>query len=298
MKMQTNEQLLSRMSDDIKLRGLSKSTNYRYLMSIRRFLDWAGRSGEELGEEDIRQFLKHLICEEGLGNSCVNTYNAALRFLFAVTLGRNLNYRQIPRLKQTFSLPEVLSRSEVARIFENASTLRNKAALMTIYGAGLRITEACSLKVRDIDSESMRIFVRCSKNRKDRYTLLSQANLDILREYWKAHRPSHPDGWLFLNQDGTKMIHRRTIQGAFDAAANRSNIGKDVSTHTLRACFATHLLEDGADIYTVMRLMGHANIRTTTIYLNMVGFDPELKSPLDTLHDGRGLYRKAVVENA
>jgi len=286
------------MSDDIKLRGLSKSTNYRYLMSIRRFLDWAGRSGEELGEEDIRQFLKHLICEEGLGNSCVNTYNAALRFLFAITLDRNLNYRQIPRLKQTFSLPTVLSRSEVGRILENASTLRNKAALMTIYGAGLRVSEACNLKACDIDSESMRIFVRCSKNRKDRYTLLSQSNLCILREYWRVYRPNHPEGWLFLNNGGSKRIHRRAIQGAFDAAANISDIDKDVSTHTLRVCFATHLLEDGADIYTVMRLLGHANIRTTTIYLNLVGFDPELKSPLDTLRCERGSNHKAVVKDA
>ena len=131
----------------------------------------------------------------------------------------------------------------------------------------------------------MRIFVRCSKNRKDRYTLLSQVNLDILREYWKMHRPNHPDGWLFLNKDGSKNIHRRTIQGAFDAAAKRAGITKDVSTHTLRSCFATHMLEDGADIHSIMRLLGHANLRNTSIYLKLANFDPTLKSPLDSLPD-------------
>jgi site-specific recombinase XerD len=286
------------MTIDLNLRGLSSSTQYRYLMSARRCLDWSNKSGEEIGEEEIRSFLNYLISEKGLGTSCVNTYNAALRFLFAVTLDRNLNYRQIPRLKQAQNLPEILSRSEVVRIFENSSTLRNKAALMTIYGAGLRISEACNLKIRDIDSESMRIFVRCGKNSKDRYTLLSQNNLVILREYWREYRPKHPDGWLFLNKDGSEKVHRRTIQGAFNAAAKRANINKKVSTHTLRACFATHLIEDGADIHSIMRLLGHANLRNTSMYLKMANFDPSLKSPLDMMPLEYGVDTKAVDDIA
>jgi site-specific recombinase XerD len=267
-------------------------------MSAQRFLDWAKLPIEETGEEEIRGFLDHLVSEKSLGTSTINVYNSALRFLFAVTLNRNLNYRQIPRFKQVFNLPTVLSRDEVSCILENTSTLRNKAVLMTIYGSGLRISEACKLRISDVDSKSMRIFVRRGKNRKDRFTLLSRANLDILRKYWKAYRPSHPDGWLFLNKDGSAMIHSRTIQSAFDAAVKRAGILKDVSTHTLRACFATHLLEDGADIYTVMRLLGHANIRTTTIYLNLVGFDSNLKSPLDAFLDKNQDGVAEVVGNA
>jgi site-specific recombinase XerD len=296
--MQTNEQIISRMTVDLNLRGLSSSTRYRYLMSARRFLDWANNPCEETGEEEIRNFLNYLINEIGLGASCVNTYNAALRFLFAVTLDRNLNYRQIPRLKQAQSLPEILSKSEVVRIFDNASTLRNKAVLMTIYGAGLRISEACNLKIRDIDSESMRIFVRCGKNSKDRYSLLSQTNLVILREYWRECRPNHPDGWLFLNKDGSEKIHRRTVQSAFNAAAKRAGINKDVSTHTLRSCFATHLLEGGADIHSIMRLLGHANLRNTSIYLKLASFDPSLKSPLDSLSGGHEENMKEVDTSA
>ena len=296
--MLTNEQVLSRMDEDLTLRGLSPSTQYRYPMHARRFLDWADRPAEDLGEEDIRCFLSHLIREERLGTSCVNTYNAALRFLFSVTLNRNLNYRQIPRLKEAHSLPEILSRPEIVSVFDHSSTLRNQAALMTVYGAGLRISEVCNLKTRDIDSTSMRIFVRRGKNRKDRYTLLSKSNLDVLREYWKAYRPKHPDGWLFLNKDGSEKIHRRTIQSAFDAAVGRAGITKDVTTHTLRHCFATHLLEDGVDLHTIQRLLGHANIRTTTIYLHLANYGIGLKSPLDTLREGQGRTLKAVSANA
>ena len=192
--MRTNEQILSRMAEDLKLRGLAAGTQTDYLMHARLFLDWANLPAETMDEENIRQYLNYLISDKNLCVATVNTYNAALRFLFAVTMNRTLNYRQIPRLKQTRSLPEILTKTEVAQIFESANSLRNKAILMTIYGAGLRISEVCNLKVRDIDSESMRIFIRCSKDGKDRYTLLSQVNLDILREYWKAYRPNHPEG--------------------------------------------------------------------------------------------------------
>ena len=181
--MQTKEQVLSRMTEDLKLRGLATGTQRDYLMHARLFLEWANQPAEAMDEENIRQYLNYLISEKKLCVSTINTYNAAIRFLYAVTLNRNLNYRQIPRLKQTRSLPEILTKHELIRVFEKVSTLRNKAALMTIYGAGLRVSEVCNLQVRDIDSESMRIFVNHGKGGKDRYTLLSQTNLDILRDY-------------------------------------------------------------------------------------------------------------------
>jgi len=286
------------MDVDLRLRGLASSTQYRYRLNVQLFLDWANLPAEEMGEEEIRHFLDYLISEKKLGESCVNTYNAALRFFYAVTLDCSLNYMQIPRLKEAHKLPVILTRGEIARILDCTSTLRNKVALMTTYGAGLRISETCNLQIRDIESETMRIFVRCGKNRKDRYTLLSQVNLDTLREYWKAYRPRHPDGWLFLNSDGSGKLPCRTIQSAFDAAVKRAGITKDVSTHTLRSCFATHLLEDGADIFDVMRLLGHSNIRNTTIYLRLAGFDPKLKSPLDTPRGGYKSVPKAVSDDA
>jgi len=276
------------MAEDLKLRGLATRTQEAYLMNARLFLKWANRPAETLGEEDIRGFLNYLIDERKLSASTINIYNAALRHLFAVTLDRNLNYRQIPRLKQVRGLPDILTKGELVRVFEKASTLRNRAALMTIYGAGLRVSELCNLQVRDIDSESMRIFVRSGKGNKDRYTLLSQTNLKVLREYWVACRPRHPDGWLFLNGDGTGKIKSRTVWSTFVSAAKRAGILKNVSTHTLRACFATHLLEDGVDIYTIKRLMGHSHVNSTTFYLRLLKFDSKLVSPLDTLPKKRG----------
>lgn len=296
--MQTNEQILSRMSEDLMLRGLASGTQHDYLMHARIFLDWAGQPAEMMDEQNIRAYLKYLIEEKKLSASTVNTYNAALRFLFAVTLNRNLNYRQIPRLKIVRSLPEILTQGEVAKLFEHASNLRYKAIFMTLYGAGLRISELCKLQIRDIDSESMRIFVRCGKNGKDRYTLLSQTNLDVLREYWKAYRPKHPDGWLFLNGDGSSHAHWRTIEDAFNSAAKRAGISKDVSVHTLRHCFATHLLEAGVDVCRIKQLLGHTHIQSTTFYLHLLNFDSKLKSPLDTLPKKRGRKAKAVSSNA
>jgi site-specific recombinase XerD len=192
--MRTNEEIIIRMAEDLRLRGLAAATQRDYLMHANLFLSWAGRSADGMSEEDIRAYLNYLITDKKLSASTVNTYNAALRFLFAVTLNHNLNYRQISRLKESRSLPEILTRKEVLSIFDNAGSLRNKALFMTIYGAGLRISEVCSLQIRDIDSESMRIFVRQGKGGKDLYTLLSQANLENLREYWKVYRPKHPEG--------------------------------------------------------------------------------------------------------
>ena len=296
--MRTNEQVLSRMAEDLKLRGLAAGTQNDYFMHARLFLEWADRPAESMNEEDIRQYLHYLISEKKLSVSTVNTYNAALRFLFAVTLNYNLNYRQIPRLKQVRSLPEILTRSEIKRVFDNVSVFRNKAALMTMYGAGLRVSEVCNLRIRDIDSESMRIFVYCGKNGKDRYTLLSQTNLDALREYWKIYRPNHPDGWLFLNKDGSDKIYLKTIQDAFNGAVKRAGIEKKVATHALRASFATHLLEDGVDVCRIKQLLGHTHIQSTTFYLHLLNFDGSIKSPLDNMPKKRGRKPKAVSANA
>jgi len=285
------------MAEDLKLRGLAAGTQTDYLMHARLFLDWANRPAETMDEENIRQYLNYLISDKKLCVSTVNTYNAALRFLFAVTMNRTLNYRQIPRLKQTRSLPEILTKTEVAQIFDCANSLRNKAILMTIYGAGLRISEVCNLKVRDIDSESMRIFIRCSKDGKDRYTLLSQVNLDILREYWKAYRPNHPEGWLFLTKRGTKL-NDRTARDVFDSTVIRTGITKDVTPHTLRHCFATHLLEAGTDVCRIKQLLGHTHIQSTTFYLHLLNFDASLKSPLDSMPKKRGRKPKGVSADA
>lgn len=292
------ESILSRMKEDMKLRGFADSTQKNYLLYARIFLERAGRPSEELGEADIREHLMYLQTEKKLARGSVNMVNAVLRFLFEVTLEQNLNHRRVPRLRETRGLPKTLTKEEIRRIFAQVDNLKYKAILMTAYGGGLRVSEVCKLRVADIDSTSMRIFVYQGKRGKDRYTLLSQANLDILREYWLEYRPRHPDGWLFLNADGSRHFHKRVIQETFSTALWDSGIQKKASVHTLRSSFATHLLEAGVDFFTVKRLLGHADMSSTTRYLGVTEFDLSLKSPLDSMPQKRGRKPKAATETA
>lgn len=279
--MDNNEQVLSRLREDILLRGLSKNTLESYTLNVRLFLTYCNRTVDELGAEDIRMFLQYLIHEKKSSPGTVNTYSAAIRFLFAVTLNRTLNYLQIPRQKKRKTLPEVLTREEISAIIAGCDNLKHKAMLMVTYGSGLRVSEAAALKVQHIDSKTMRVFVECGKGGKDRFTLLSEACLPVLREYWKAYRPGHPQGWLFLGTYGVTHITSAGIKDAFNRAVKRTNFTKDVSVHTLRHSFATHLLEDGATLLQIKELLGHTNIQSTTIYLHLANITSGVRSPLD-----------------
>lgn len=239
------------------------------------------RPVEQLNEHDIRNYQFHLIKEKKVSPQTVNTHSAAIRFLFAVTLNRTLNYLQIPRQKKRRTLPELLTRDEVSSIIDSSSTLKHRAMLTTIYSAGLRVSEAAALKPQHIDSKNMRLFVEDGKGGKDRYTLLSETCLDVLRSYWRRYHPEHPEGWLFLGTYGVTHITSPGIRFAFDEAVKRAGITKNVSVHSLRHAFATHLLEDGATLLQVKELLGHSSIQSTTIYLHLANLTADIKSPLD-----------------
>jgi len=232
--MENKEQVLLRMKEDILLRGLSKNTLENYILNARIFLDHCNRPVEQLNEYDIRNFLWYLVNEKKNSPSTVNGYSAAIRFLFAVTFNRTLNYLQIPRQKKRKKFPEVLTREDVFSIIENCKNIKHKAMLMVIYSSGLRVSEAAALKVQHIDSKNMRIFVECGKGGKDRYTLLSVTCLNVLREYWMIYRPKHPEGWLFLGVGNVSHITYRGIEFVFREAVKRTNITKKISTHSLR----------------------------------------------------------------
>ena len=281
--MNNKEETLHRLQEDIRLRGLSQNTLESYTLHARIFLEYCNRPAEQLDADDIRNFLFYLINEKKASCGTVNSYSAAIRFLFAVTLNRTLNYLQIPRQKKRKALPEVLTRDEVISIIESCENIKHKAMLMVVYSAGLRVSEAASLKIQHIDSKEMRLFVDYGKGGKDRYTLLSEACLDVLREYWKAYRPKHPEGWLFLGTYKVSHITSRGISFAFNEAVKRAHITKNVSIHSLRHAFATHLLEDGATLLEIKELLGHSSIQSTTIYLHLANITSGLKSPLDNL---------------
>ncbi|OCT12602.1 integrase [Paenibacillus pectinilyticus] len=277
--MDNNEQVLSRLREDILLRGLSKNTLESYTLNARIFLTYCNRPVDELDVEDIRKFLQYLIQEKKSSPATVNTYSAAIRFLFAVTWNRTLNYLQIPQQKKRKSIPELLTREEVSAIMTGCDNIKHKAMLMVVYSSGLRVSEAAALKIQHIDSKTMRVFVGCGKGGKDRFTLLSETCLHVLREYWKVYRPQHPEGWLFLGTNKVTPITSAGIKNAF--YKKRTKIAKDVSVHTLRHSFATHLLEDGASLLQIKELLGHAHIQSTTIYLHLANVTSGLKSPLD-----------------
>jgi site-specific recombinase XerD len=185
---------IEKMIQEMQLRGLSQGTQINYISRVKILQRFYGKPIEELGEDEIRNFLQHLIVKEKQSASSVNVFNAALKFLYKTTLKTDWNNERIPRLKKTRKLPTVLNREEVQTLFDATKNLKHKCILMTAYGSGLRVSEVTNLKVSDIDSKNMSVFVRQGKGKKDRYTVLSQRNLELLREYWIKY---HPSDWLF-----------------------------------------------------------------------------------------------------
>jgi integrase/recombinase XerD len=291
------QQVIEKLARDIELRGLSKSTVKEYCQRVKFFQDHFKKPATEIVEQEIRDYLHYLRNDRNLSVSLVNMCNCALRFLYDVTLEQNLNYKRVPRLKQPYLLPNILTKDEVQSIFNAADNLKHKCILMTIYGSGLRLSEITSLKLSDIDSKNMRIFVDQGKGQKDRYALLSQWNLEILREYWKQYKPKY---WLFEGMEEGSHISKRAVQDLFKKHLKKSGINKKASVHTLRHSFATHLLENGTNLFYIRDLLGHATIRTTTVYLHVATTDIlKTTSPLDTLQqEGFEPKNKEVREDA
>ena len=280
----TMKQALQRMKADIQLRGLSESTYDSYMSHIEIFLKHcSSRPIEELNEMDVRKFLGHLIVEKKLSPSTVNSYSAAIRFFFAVTLNRTMNYLQIPRIKVPKKLPDILTRDEVSELIGKCYNIKHKALLLVAYGSGLRVSEIASLKTKDIDSNSMRVFVRGGKGKKDRYTILSENTLLALREYWRKYRPKSPEGYLFPGIKNIGHLTAAAIEDAIDTALNRTNIGKKVTPHTLRHCFSTHLLEDGYSLFQIKEMLGHSSLSSTTVYLHLADTTSGITSPADKI---------------
>jgi site-specific recombinase XerD len=276
-----NLQMLARMSVDIRMRGLSDSTHDIYLRYAGKFMEYCEKPTDELDESDARDYLIHLMREGRLEHSSINQYNAAIRFLFAVTLNRTINYLQLPRFKKHKSLPEILTREETQRLIGECKNVKHKAFFLLAYGGGLRVSEIAALRIKDIDSKSMRIFVRAGKGKKDRYTILSNECLCTLREYWTIFRPNHSEGWLFLGVGGYNKITTAAMKNAFDSWSSRTGITKSVSMHSLRHGFATHLLEDGASIFQIKELLGHASLNSTAVYLHLANTTAGVISPAD-----------------
>ena len=273
------ETFKEQMQGDMVLRNFSPHTQEAYHRAARYLELHFNKPPDRLGQNDIKSFLLSVVQNRKLSPSSLKITYAALRFLYETTLKKRWVMDKIPYPKSAKKLPTVLERNEVETILMSAGGLKQRAMLMVTYSVGLRVSETAHLKISDIDSKRMLLRVEQGKGKKDRYTLLSKRTLETLREYFKKYLPKH---WLFPGGIPGQPISITTIQQAFKRAKRKSGIIKSASCHSLRHSFATHLLEAGVDLYNIQLLLGHASIRTTTIYLHVSKKNlSKIVSPLD-----------------
>jgi site-specific recombinase XerD len=276
------EKALKDFSDQLILKRYSENTIVIYKEQIIRFFNYYKEiAPNELTDENVKEYLLFLLKEKKISFSYQKQVISSIKFYFEKVLRRETKkyYFEIPKYKER-KLPIVLSKEEVREIINCTNNLKHKTILSTIYSAGLRLSEAVNLKIADIDSERKLIYIRNSKGKKDRTTILSKELILMLREYYKEYKPKI---WLFEGLAVGKYS-KNSVQEIFYKALKRSNIDKKVSVHTLRHSFATHLLEQGEDLRLIQKLLGHKSSKTTEIYTHITkkGIG-KIASPLDNL---------------
>ena len=272
-------ELRKRMIRDMQLRNFSPGTQRGYLRAVAGLAQYYRRSPDTIEPEEIQNYIIYLLSERKLAVGSCHAIITALRFFYTVTLKQDGASVPIPQVKRVTHLPEILSAEELERLFAAPRNPKHRVLLMTAYSGGLRVSELVHLKVTDIHSDRMMIRVEQGKGRKDRYTLLSKRLLSELRVYWKIKRPPV---WLFPGIHLHNPGGARMAQKAYARAVAKAGITRKGGIHTLRHCFATHLLEAGVDIRTIQLLMGHSSILTTVRYLQVTSKTLQgTQSPLD-----------------
>jgi integrase/recombinase XerD len=273
--------ITKRMAEDMKIRNLSQCTIDAYVFQVGKFAEFLGKSLRGATLEDIRSFQLHLIEERKVGWSTFNQAVCGLRFLYQVTVPKPWPIAMIPFGKRQRKLPTVLGMDEVDNLLQCTPNLKHRTFFMTLYAAGLRLSEAGNLQIPDIDSRRMQLLVTRGKGNKQRLIPLSPRLLEALRTYWKKYRPTT---YLFPGKTLDSPFAATSIQRVMKAAAKRAGINKNVTPHVLRHSYATGLLEAGVDLMAISRLLGHASFTTTMVYLHVrrphLGSVP---SPLDWL---------------
>ena len=283
----TNKQLLNKMKNDMKMRNFSHYTYESYLGKTKDIMRYFGEKDlEDVTTEELRIFLlKYLKEERKLGDRSINYYNSVIRFIYEVTLDKVLNKKQLPMRKKKKTVYKVLTKEELSTFFNCVDDFKFKTIFMLAYGSGLRIGEIANLRVEDIDSKNMRIFIREGKGNKERYTMLSKQSLEMLRIYWSKYRQNKRRGRIFLSESGA-AIKVGVIREHFRRYRKKAKLSEKVTMHTLRHCYATNLIENGATLIQVKELMGHSNIRSTMEYVHVANIDLGLESPLDVFLRG------------
>jgi site-specific recombinase XerD len=273
--------LRQRMIEDMQIRNLSPSTIKSYTYHVGCFAKYFNLSPEHLGPEQIRQYQIHLVREKKASWSTFNQTVCAVRFLYRHTLPRPWAVEMIPFGKRPKVLPAVLSCEEVQRLLECVKPIKQRTVFLTMYAAGLRLSEALHLRVTDIDSQRMQLLVAHGKGNKQRLSPISPRLLETLRHYWVEVRP---ESYLFPGKTNDRPLNSTVIQKGCKQAALQAGLKKRVTPHTLRHSYATGLLEAGVDLLTIGQLLGHRSFSSTLIYLHVRR--PHListPSPLDWL---------------
>lgn len=261
--------LRQRMLDALVLRGMALRTQEAYIEAVGRLARHYRRSPDMLGADEVQGYLLHLLRDRHLSRSSVNQYGCAFRFFYGTVLARDGDAFQIPLAPAPQRLPEILSREELAQLFAAACHLKSRTFLSLGYGTGLRLSELCRLRVCDIDSHADRMCIRVEQGKggKDRFVPLAPDVLDLLRAWWHS---AHPRGWLFTGRrDDSRALDPGSAQRWYHRARKAAGITKGGGIHTLRHCYATHLLEAGVDLHSLSQWLGHNHVSTTTRYLHL-----------------------------
>jgi site-specific recombinase XerD len=263
----------------MRIRNYSDRTIHTYTGLLARFLDHARREPGEITAQDLKDYIYYRLKKDNISVSTINQIISAWRIVHVHLLGKQWEGCRITRPRRDKKLPEVLSQQEARALVNSPVNLKHRAMLHLMYSTGIRRGELLSLKVSDIDSSRMVINVRQGKGKKDRQVILHAKALDILREYYTRYRPKH---YLFEGFNAQKSYSASSLAQIIKKNAKAVGITKAISVHTLRHCFATHMLEKGANLKVIQQLMGHTSLKTTSVYLSLANIDNStLPNPLD-----------------
>lgn len=277
----TNKKLIEKLQEDMDMRGFSHYTKDSYLRKTKEIIKYFGKPMREVTTKELRYFLlKYLREVKKVGERSVNYYNSVIRFIYDVVLDYPINQKQLPMYKKKRMLPKILSEEELNVFFNACDNYMYKTIFMMIYGSGLRISEATNIRIEDIDSKNMRLFVRNGKGERQRYTVLPKVSLEMLRECYRRYRPNHPEGYMFLNREGNPLKSER-LRVFFRRYRRKAGISEDFIVHSLRHAFATRLVEEGIPLVQVKELLGHSCIRSTMTYVHIANNMQKVDSPLD-----------------
>ncbi|HEX3032797.1 MAG TPA: site-specific tyrosine recombinase/integron integrase, partial [Bacillota bacterium] len=279
--MTESEELLGEIGRELKIRGFSQRTCKTYLSHCRRFLASLEQDPREVTDVMIKEYLLKMIQEGKVSHAYVSQSISAIKFMYKEVLHKGNVVMRLPRPKAEKKLPDVLSVQEIGQLFSSVKNIKQRAILMLIYSAGLRVSEVVRLKSEDLDVDRKLIHVRQGKGRKDRFTLLSELALQAVQVYL---RECGAGRWLFPGMEPGRHLTERTVQKVFEQACKEAGITKSVTVHSLRHSFATHLLENGTDLRYIQELLGHASTKTTEIYTHVCQRDlKRIQSPLDRI---------------